>query len=171
MPIPELNEHGFIPPGTHDVSLAEIQERFCINEHRIRIWRRFIEFYDYILQSGCFLSLEFHGSFVSDIQEPSDIDVALDFIEADPDNRFSNEIFNKELIKERFGVDIILKEPINIAYQILAGEDYRFSSRSLYTFRRRRKSEVRDLAIQMRVHPAELETEEIKGVLKLTMPN
>jgi hypothetical protein len=41
MPIPDLDQGGFLPPGVHDCSLEEIGERFArfqVSDRRMRLF-------------------------------------------------------------------------------------------------------------------------------------
>ena len=78
--IPPFNEHGFLPPGRFECSIAEIKTRFVTNDHRKRIWSGLESFIDVLKAEGmpseC--PIFFDGSFVTSKHIPSDIDVVFD---------------------------------------------------------------------------------------------
>jgi len=75
--IPDFNEHGYLPPGIHRATLAEIEERFG----------RSSEIRHAQMQSLCWLvdlarkvgmeRLIVNGSFVADVFEPNDVDCVV----------------------------------------------------------------------------------------------
>jgi hypothetical protein len=80
MPIPALNEHGLLPEGIHDCTLAEIEARFGRFQHSDRrpsLWRIFKQFADEIAKVGVVTSVLIDGSFVTAKADPNDIDLIL----------------------------------------------------------------------------------------------
>lgn len=79
MAIPPFDEHGLLPQGCHDATLAEIEERLCWNDHRCSLWSDFQQFLQVeYYAKGLSVPLWLDGSFVRDKAMPSDIDVVVD---------------------------------------------------------------------------------------------
>lgn len=79
MPIPEFDERGLLPPGVCDCTLAEIANRFCLNDHRRMLWASFEHFLNAEYRPrGLPPVLWIDGSFSTDKALPSDIDVVTD---------------------------------------------------------------------------------------------
>ena len=64
---------GILPPGIHTASLDEMEERFCWNNHRSRLFDGLRAAAANLQQAGC-TRLYIDGSFVSDKDYPSDFD-------------------------------------------------------------------------------------------------
>ena len=123
MPLPEFNEFGDLPEGNHPASLAEVVARFgsgtaqraAVTDHLRRI-------YQLATATGHLDRLVVFGSYVSDGQEPNDVDVILvmrnDFrsedCPAEPAVLFDHARANDELGASIFWVrpDMLLGEPL-----------------------------------------------------------
>lgn len=169
MAIPDYNEYGFIPAGTHVVTLEELNQRYCFNKHRKELWKGLLCFLEYVRPMHCLSAIEFHGSFFRDEELPNDIDVALEFMETEPSPHLERDIFDKGLMKERFLVDVIIKEPSNASYRAIAGPNYEFSSSSLYMFRRFTYNETVAQGKREKRLPVEFAYVQVKGVLRLVL--
>ena len=80
MPIPPLDEDGFLPPGIHDCTLEEVGERFATlggSERRVRLFAKLQEYVRDVRRTGMAVALVIDGSFVTDKPDPSDIDLVL----------------------------------------------------------------------------------------------
>jgi hypothetical protein len=75
--IPPFDDSGFLPPGVHPATLAEIEDRFG---HRSELRREQMEsvrwMVDLALRAGV-RRIILNGSFVTDIMEPNDVDCVL----------------------------------------------------------------------------------------------
>jgi hypothetical protein len=154
MAIPDFTEYGFIPPGTHRVTLEELSESFSTNDERNAHWESFLNFYEFILGMNCFCAIEFFGSFFSSKKNPGDIDLALEFCIENHTDTMDRDIFNKDIMRDRFNVDVTLKQPDNQAYQDFAGDDYKFASKNLMTFRTLKKDEAEKIGFLTKQAPA-----------------
>ena len=75
--IPEFKAEGYLPEGIHDCTLQELEERFTFNLKRkilLKGLKRLIEKLGNIHCKVIYID----GSFVSDKQLPSDVDVCFD---------------------------------------------------------------------------------------------
>jgi hypothetical protein len=77
--IPPFDDSGFLPPGLHPATLAEIEARFgCDSELR----RAQMESVRWMVALGVRAGVQrivLNGSFVTDIMEPNDVDCVLLF--------------------------------------------------------------------------------------------
>ncbi len=79
LPIPPFTSHGILPIGIHDCTLSEIEGVFVYNERRRRIWDGFQRYYRRIEPVSELDLLYLDGSFVTDWEQPSDIDVVIEY--------------------------------------------------------------------------------------------
>ena len=88
MPIPGFDRHGLLPAGTYRCSMTEVESRFGWNRHR----KRFVELLGHFLLREIrprFAQAFFvNGSFVTDKEEPGDVDVVLDMRAAHDDQKW-----------------------------------------------------------------------------------
>lgn len=78
MPLPEFNETGDLPPGVHSATLAEIAARFGTGSDRRKlVVRRLDRIYQVASGTGHLARFVAFGSFVSDKQDPNDVDVFM----------------------------------------------------------------------------------------------
>ena len=78
MPIPALSADGLLPEGVHDCTLDEIREQFGSfqqSDRRCRLFERLESFVRAAKSSGLVVAVIVDGSFVTDKDEPSDIDL------------------------------------------------------------------------------------------------
>ena len=78
MPIPSLDEHGLLPPGIHDCTLAEIRQTFGGNSHRRELFQHFAECLKIEIRPSFDNPIYVDGSFITDKDQPDDIDIVLD---------------------------------------------------------------------------------------------
>ncbi len=78
MPLPEFNEFGDLPEGMHPASLAEVVARFGSGtDQRTTVTGRLRRIYQLAAATGHLDRLIVFGSYVSDVNEPNDVDVIL----------------------------------------------------------------------------------------------
>jgi hypothetical protein len=114
MPIPELNEDGFLPEGIHEASLEEVRERFGRfqrTDRRLDLFSKLSLFLAEVRASGLVEAIIVDGSFVTEKDEPSDIDLILvlrpdhDY-DADP-KPFEYNVVSKRRVRRRFRFDVV----------------------------------------------------------------
>ncbi|MDT4954173.1 MAG: hypothetical protein QOJ02_2311 [Acidobacteriota bacterium] len=75
---PEFNEHGDLPVGVHQATLAEVIERFGSGtRQRGIVARRLTYIYDLTQATGQVARFVIYGSFVTAKPSPNDVDVFL----------------------------------------------------------------------------------------------
>jgi hypothetical protein len=78
--IPQLDGLGLIPEGIWDCTLAEIENRFCWNDHRRCLWGGFKSFIsDVYSHCATGMPIWVDGSFTRSKPLPEDIDLVIDF--------------------------------------------------------------------------------------------
>ena len=86
MPIPSLDRHGLLPPGVHNCTLTEIGQAFGKNIHRQKLFQYFKKCLRSEIRPAFDDPIYVNGSFVTDKDQPDDVDVALDLRDA-PDEK------------------------------------------------------------------------------------
>lgn len=123
MPLPEFNEFGDLPEGSHPASLAEVVARFGSGTaQRAAVTDRLHRIYRLAVATDHLDRLVVFGSYVSDMNEPNDVDVILvmrnDFRSEDcpveASVLFDHARANDELGASVFWVrpDMLLGEPL-----------------------------------------------------------
>ncbi len=78
MPLPDFNEFGDLPEGSHVALLAEVVARFgASTAQRVNVTDRLCRIYQLAVATGKVDRLLVFGSYVSDKGEPNDVDVIL----------------------------------------------------------------------------------------------
>lgn len=80
MPIPALDEGGYLPEGIHDALLTEIGEKFGqfqTSDQRMRLFERLTAYVKELTSTGLVSALIVDGSFVTEKDCPSDIDLIV----------------------------------------------------------------------------------------------
>jgi hypothetical protein len=80
MPIADLDENGFLPPGLHPASMAEIRERFGrfqSTDQRVQLQKSLEDFVNEARDSGLVSAIIVNGSFTTGKAAPSDIDLIV----------------------------------------------------------------------------------------------
>ena len=78
--IPDFNSEGYLPPGIHDCTLHELEERFTFNLKRKILFEGLIRLIHKLGSIHCKV-VYIDGSFVSSKQLPSDVDVCFECAE------------------------------------------------------------------------------------------
>jgi hypothetical protein len=129
MPIPKLNEQGFLPAGVWDCTMAEIQRRFGSfqkTDRRVQLFEKLESFIGEARQTGMIKAIIVNGSFISAKPDPNDIDLIL-VLEKGHD--FEKElrpmdynVLSRKRVRRRYGFDMFVDEEDSDFYE----EDVRF---------------------------------------------
>jgi hypothetical protein len=124
MPIPSLNETGFLPPGVFDCTLAELRERFGGfqgSDHRTHLFGRLDELFLAAKRSRLFEALLVDGSFVTAKPAPNDIDLVAVLL---PGHDFERDLpmseyalVSRMMLRRRFGFDVVIAEQSSHLYK------------------------------------------------------
>jgi len=123
MPLAEFNAYGDLPEGNHPASLDEVMARFGSGSlQRRAVTSRLREVHRLAVATGHLDRLLLFGSYVSDVNEPNDVDVILvmrnDFrsedCPAESSVLFDHARANDELGGSVFWIrpDMLLGEPL-----------------------------------------------------------
>lgn len=115
MPIPALDEDGFLPEGVHECSLDELQQQFGGTELGDRRSDLFARLVNYILElraTGMATGLIVDGSFVTRKTEPNDIDLVL-ILFADHDftatlRPFEYNVLSRRRVSKLYAFDLLV---------------------------------------------------------------
>jgi len=123
MPIPDLDEQGFLPHGIHECSVEEISDRFAQfqeSDQRIRLFAKLQSFVDEARKTGFVVELIVDGSYVTAKPKPNDGDlvvvlaIAHDF---SADLRpFEYNIVSTRRVRETYRFDILVAVEGSRAY-------------------------------------------------------
>ena len=75
--IPAFNESGFLPPGIHCATLAEIETRFGSQSELRRVQLESVRWMVELAVRAGVQRIVLNGSFITDIMEPNDVDCVL----------------------------------------------------------------------------------------------
>ena len=124
MPIPLLNERGFLPPGVHDCSLDEIRKTFgifCSNDRRPSLFERLESFVTALRKKAWLKAVIVNGSFTTAKIDPNDFDLVLvlpqghDFArDLTPDEY---NLLSKRRVRKTFGFDMFVAEDESQEYK------------------------------------------------------
>ena len=115
--IPLLDVHGFLPQGVHECTLEELTARFGNgnpSHRRSILCVKFADFLTWVRSLNCFRSVYPDGSFVSDKEEPSDIDVLLELPQGTPQvtaHLKQHGVFDRAQMKSKFEIHIFPMPP------------------------------------------------------------
>jgi hypothetical protein len=125
LPIPQFNKYGLLPTGVHECTMAEIEAHFIYNVDRKLIWNEFLRYFEQIREYPEILALYFDGSFVTDREQPGDLDLVIEFEDLYHWRKLSREIpdlFDHATIKQRYRLDVLPVARVMMSWQ---GDDYR----------------------------------------------
>jgi predicted nucleotidyltransferase len=124
MPIPELDENGFLPVGIHEATLEEVRERFGrfqTTDRRPTLFANLSLFMAEARASGLVEAVIVDGSFVTAKDEPSDIDLIL-VLRPDHDERaelrpYEYNALSGRRVRRRFRFDVVLAREGSDVYE------------------------------------------------------
>ena len=116
--IPDLNEHGYLPPGVHPATLAEVVKRFGVGSEQREAQAQSLEWLEPLCRRAGIIKILVNGSFTSNKLEPNDVDcVLLQGIEYESDSQAAIEL--------RQGLPFL-------EIKIVTADDYEFFSTVLF---------------------------------------
>ena len=78
--LPSFNDDGVLPPGIWPCEMAELAQRFAVfrrTDRRLRLYGQLENLLRETLRTGVVVEVIIDGSFVTDKDEPNDIDLIL----------------------------------------------------------------------------------------------
>lgn len=120
MSLPQLNEHGHLPPGIHDSTLDELTERFDQSPRRRELIANLSRYLDELWKWPLAQAILVDGSFVTDIAEPNDIDLVLvlrdDYDLTQSVSPFEYNLRSRRRVQRTFGLDLFVVRPNSVDY-------------------------------------------------------
>lgn len=84
MPIPDLTSDGLLPRGVHQATLDEVRLSFGSGTpRRVELFNKLVDFVDLAKTFNVFKAIHIDGSFVTDKDDPGDIDAVLELTKPD----------------------------------------------------------------------------------------
>jgi hypothetical protein len=122
--LPEVDEHGNLPPGIHDATLEEIERVFGSFQRSGRrpvLMQRLKEYVSEAARAGWRATVIIDGSFVmSRVDEPEDIDVILvlpsEWDMAADLRPFEYNLISKKRVKKKYGFDVFAVRHASVEY-------------------------------------------------------
>ena len=126
VPIPNFNEHGFLPAGVHPCTLQEIRARFGKfqdSDQRPRLFSKLEIFVKELKSAAIVRALIVDGSFVSTTSSPNDIDIIL-VLAAGHDftadlSPLQYQIVERTKVRQKHGFDVFIAEDASPDYLVL----------------------------------------------------
>lgn len=117
MSIPELDANGFLPPGFHDCTLADIEAVFCYTAHRERLFAALARYFDAWLSTGLRPPIYVDGGFSTRKPEPpKDIDVVVDIEDFDlrhkPTVEVVRRLLDHDAVFAAYGIEVFPHHPL-----------------------------------------------------------
>ena len=106
----ELNAHGYLPPGVHTTTLDEFQQRFGFSAGRQTLLQNLQELINIASRAGA-LRIFIDGSFVTDKENPGDIDAIL--VVSDDFDAYTQEAQILAQAKTRFNIHLFIERAQN----------------------------------------------------------
>jgi hypothetical protein len=124
MPIPDLNDHGFLPSGIHDCSLEDIGARFGTfqsTDRRSHLYRQLQVFLAEVHSTNLVVAVIVNGSFVTRKPDPGDIDLIL-VLSSGHDftanlQPMAYNVLSKRRVRGRYGFDILVARENGLEYE------------------------------------------------------
>lgn len=117
MPIPALTDEGLLPEGIYDCALADIGQRFGqfqMSDRRCRLFEQLTAYVREAKASGVVRSIIVNGSFVTDKNAPSDIDLVVVSLAAGQLPAVLRpaeyNVLSKRHVRRQFGMDLLLAQ-------------------------------------------------------------
>lgn len=109
--IPPFNEAGNLPPGVYHVLLEDIEKRFTWTEKRKKLFQGLVNAALNLASAGVLL-LYIDGSFITNKEEPNDIDGCWVW-HPRVDSNLLDDVFKdrkhpREKMKAKYGVDFLV---------------------------------------------------------------
>ncbi|MEO6727191.1 MAG: hypothetical protein ABIU20_08090 [Blastocatellia bacterium] len=110
MPIPALLPSGILTEGIYECNLEEVEIDLSYNPIREEIWNNFQTIKQRLMAVPEVNVIYIDGSFLSDKDKPSDVDIAVEFFNIETymgvRDRHGDLFWKTEQIKDKYKVDI-----------------------------------------------------------------
>ena len=120
MPLPQLDEHGYLPPGIHDASFDDLLDRFGQSAQRIALLQQLSQYLVELQRWPLSQVILVDGSFVTDAPEPNDIDLVLvlrdDYDLSQSVSPFEYNLRSRRRVQQTYGLDLFVVRPQSVDY-------------------------------------------------------
>lgn len=113
MPIPDFSSDGLLPNSIHDCTMEEVESvfgRFRSTDRRINLTKKLKDYVSELQKSGIGVELIIDGSYVTQKDDPGDIDLILVLPEGydySPDVKpFEYNLLSNRAVKRVYGFDV-----------------------------------------------------------------
>jgi hypothetical protein len=110
LPIPNFVTGGILPTGIHDCDLSEVESVFVYNNRRQFIWQSLTSYFSQIKSVSDIDIICIDGSFVTDKENPKDVDIVVEFSSygrlRDLSMSMPN-LFMRPILKDRLPIDLL----------------------------------------------------------------
>ena len=110
--LPEFNQHGFLPEGIWNCDFVEFAKRFAVfrrSDRRLLLFEKLENLLTDCLATGWIQEVIIDGSFVTDKNEPNDIDLILvllpDFEDAEI-SFWTSRVLDEKSIRKKYDFDV-----------------------------------------------------------------
>jgi hypothetical protein len=108
--IPEFDDNGNLPPGVHEATVKDVEQRFAYNTKRKVLFARLFEVCEILGGANC-PRLYLDGSFITKKEEPNDYDLCYEWEGMVHTSEFEQFLRNRKTAKERYLGDIFIRMP------------------------------------------------------------
>ena len=120
MPLPLLEENGFLPPGIHDASFDDLLDRFGQSPHRNALLQQLGRYLVELRQWPLAQVVLVDGSFVTNAPEPNDVDLVLvlrdDYDLSKSVSPFEYNLRSRRRVQKTYGLDLFVVRPQSVDY-------------------------------------------------------
>ena len=127
MPIPRLDENGFLPEGVHETSLEEVRDLFGFQrtDQRPSLFAKLVQFIAEVRSVRLVVFMIVDGSFVTAKDDPSDIDILL-VLNREHDfssdlKPFEYNVLSRRRVRNRFRFDILVAPEGSVLHEQYVG--------------------------------------------------
>ena len=116
MPLPNLDENGFLPAGFHACTLREVHTAFCYTPHRRALFGNLLRYFRQWTVRHLHPTVYVDGGFCSrKVAPPKDIDVVIDIQTFDLRDPIIvaavHQLLNHDEIEIQYGIEVFAHHP------------------------------------------------------------
>lgn len=127
--IPAFNELGYLPPGVHIATWDEIAERFGQSSDLRRVETESLRWFVDLARRSGVLRIVIDGSFVTDVDEPNDVDCVLLIEDTYPSDHSADHELQEGLPFIQF--EMVMQDAFDYYVETIFGTDRRGVAKGL----------------------------------------
>lgn len=107
--IPSFDSNGYLPPGIHEATLAQIEKRYAYTNKRKWLFEGLKKLVNTLSPAGC-KTIYLNGSYITNKIEPNDYDATWEYEGVDNtiDPLLRDEM-DLDIIKRKYGGDVFCR--------------------------------------------------------------